>query len=92
MRIDGRTKEQKKTHTVLVTATDKYLSGWGLTKNGLSKCAWACEPKDYKKVFEWVKSRNDMNYVSVNFSGNWYPKNTKHLHIYVVTDGHRALR
>ena len=92
MRIDDRTDEQRKTHHVLVTATDKALSGWGNAKNGVSRCAWACEPKDYEKVLKWVENRSDMKYVDVKYDGKWHPKNTAHLQIYVVTDGHRALR
>lgn len=91
MREDNRTPEQKKTHTVLITATDRFLSGWGLAKNGTSKCAWACRPEqDWRKVYDWVKSRSDMKYVNVQF-GKWYPK-AAHTHIYVVDDNHPSLK
>ena len=30
--IDDRTEEQKKTHTTLITATDKFMSGWGVLR------------------------------------------------------------
>ncbi len=92
IRQDDRTKEQMQTHTTLITATDKFMSGWGKAKNGLSKCAWACKPEHADKVFDWVQNRSDMRYVNMNYSGNWYPKNAAHLHIYVVNEGHPALR
>ena len=33
---DDRTPEQKKTHTLIVLATDRFMSGWGMAKNGVS--------------------------------------------------------
>ena len=89
-RIDERTSEQRKTHTWLVTATDKFMSGWGKCSNGLSKCAWACEPKNRQKVLNWVRNRKEMRYVNEHV-GNWYPKNAEHVHIYIVNDGHPSL-
>jgi hypothetical protein len=82
MRQDDRTPEQKKTHQWLVTATDRFLSGWGLAKGGLSKCAFAC--RDYNEAmdaYKWITKRGDMKYVNIN-TGKWYPK-AKHVHIYV---------
>ena len=89
-RIDDRTPEQKKTHTYLITATDKFMSGWGQAANGLSKCAWACKPEHWEKVYYWVNSRSEMKYVSLNTSGKWYP-DAAHVHIYVVDEDHPAL-
>lgn len=85
--IDQRTKEQKITHNVLITATDRFLSGWG---RGVSKCAWACKREHADKVFTWVDDRSDMKYVNMNFSGKWYPK-AAHVKIYVVDEDHPAL-
>ena len=91
-RIDDRTTEQKETHTVLITATDKFMSGWGDASGGKSKCAWACtKDQDWRKVLDWVEGRDEMKYVNVNFSGKWYPQ-AAHVHIYVVDDNHPALR
>lgn len=89
-RVDDRTQEQKKTHTWLITATDKFMSGWGKASGGLSKCAWACKPENVDKVLQWVKNRSDMKYVNVT-NNNWYPRNAEHVHIYVVKDNHPAL-
>jgi len=89
-RIDDRTPEQKQTHTVLITATDKFMSGWGKASQGASKCAWACRSdQDWRKVLDWVENRSEMKYVNVNTSGKWYPK-AAHVHIYVVDDNHPA--
>jgi len=90
IRKDDRTKEQMKTHRWLVTATDKFMSGWGECQNGTSKCAWACKSEHLDKVFEWVSNRGEMKYVNVT-DGSWYPKNAKHVHIYVVDDNHPSL-
>jgi hypothetical protein len=89
IRQDDRTPEQKKTHTILITATDKFLSGWGQARGGLSKCAWACKPEHADKVFNWVQKRSEMKYVNYN-TGKWYPR-AAHVHIYVVNEGHNAL-
>lgn len=90
-REDDRTPEQMKTHTVLITATDKFMSGWGGAANGKSKCAWACSrDQDYGKVYDWVNNRNEMKHVNINHSGKWYP-NAAHVHIYVVDNNHPAL-
>ncbi len=89
-RIDDRTTEQKRTHTILVTATDKFMSGWGEASQGTSKCAWACrQDQDYNKVLSWVESRPEMIYVNIRFNP-WYPS-AAHVHIYVVDDNHPAL-
>lgn len=90
MRKDDRTKEERKTHRWLVTATDRFMSGWGQAEGGLSKCAWACTAETVDKVYKWVKSRPEMKHVRIT-SRPWYPK-AKHVHIYVVRNGHRALQ
>ena len=89
IRQDDRTAEQMLSHNWLVTATDKFLSGWGKASNGLSKCAWACRPENVDKVYDWVQSRSDMKYVNCT-NNKWHPK-AAHVHIYVVEPGHPAL-
>jgi hypothetical protein len=91
-REDDRTQEQKKTNKILITATDKFMSGWGGASGGASKCAWACrEDQDWGKVLDWVEKRSDMKYVNVNHTGKWYPQ-AAHVHIYVCDDNHPAFR
>lgn len=90
IREDDRTKEQKSTHIYLVTATDKFMSGWGLASGGASKVAWACETWEHAAtVYKWVQGRSDMKYVNIT-SGKWYPK-AAHVHIYVVDENHPGL-
>jgi len=89
-RNDDRTAEHKKTHTWLVTATDRFMSGWGKCEGGASKCAWACKPEHVDQVFKWVSNRDEMKYVGCT-DRPWYPRNAKHVHIYVVENGHTAL-
>ena len=43
---DDRTEEEKRSHAILVIGTDKFMSGWGLAKGGLSYAAWACKKDD----------------------------------------------
>ena len=88
---DDRTADQMKSHTILITATDSFMSGWGGASQGKSKCAWACSPdQDWDKLLDWVENRSDMKYVNVNHSGKWYPKNAAHVHIYVAENDHPA--
>lgn len=90
IREDDRTEEQLKTHTILVTATDKFLSGWGQAKGGDSKCAWACSSREIAdKVFKWVSERKEMKYVGMT-DRPWRP-HAAHVHIYVVDENHPAL-
>jgi hypothetical protein len=91
MRKDDRTPEEKLTHTILITATDKFMSGWGHASNGSSKCAWAVKREHAQKMYKWVNNRSDMKYVNINYSGKWYPK-AAHVHIYVANEDHPALR
>ena len=88
-RVDDRTPEQRTTHNWLITATDRFMSGWGGARGGASKVAWACKPEHAGHVLDWVQSRSDMKYVN-STTGKWYPR-AAHVHIYVVDDEHPAL-
>ena len=89
---DERTREQRMTHTVLITATDKSMSGWGRAKGASSKAAWCCRPEHADAVFEWVSSRKEMKRVNEN-NENWRPDptGTAHVSYYVVEYNHPAL-
>ena len=91
-RIDDRTEAQKKTHTVLVAATDSFMSGWGHAQGGMSYCAWACKPEHRPYVEEWVRARGDMKRVRI-VGGDWRPNRRAgdHTHIYVADDRHHAI-
>lgn len=84
IRNDRRTADQRRTHVYLVTATDRFMSGWGLAAGGASKCAWACDSMSAaKKQYDIIKGRGDMKYVNIHV-GIWRPR-AAHVSIYVVT-------
>jgi hypothetical protein len=91
---DNRTDEQKKTHTLAIVARDKFMSGWGGAKDGVSRCAWAIAPDvNPDRVFNWVKSRSEMQYVNlVDLRTYRTPRGTAHFHIYVCNPDHVAAK
>ena len=85
-----RTEATRATHTTLITATDKWMSGWGAATGGASKVAYCCRPEDSDAVYDWVKS--DDNMTNVNCHGaDWRPAKAAHVSYYVVSPGHMAL-
>lgn len=90
--VDDRTPEQFETHTWIIRALDKFMSGWGHAKGGNSFAAWACKPEHARKVQEWVESRSEMKYVTAcGPKSKPRFRNAAHVHIYVVDDNHPAL-
>jgi len=87
---DDRTPEEHKTHTWLVTATDRFMSGWGHAATGVSKVAWACRQEHMDAVLAWVEAREEMKYVDVH-RNDWHPRNAAHVHIYTVNSNHPAI-
>ena len=88
---DDRTEEEKKELSVIIMATDKFLSGWGRAEGGPSYAGWACRPEDAQTVESWVRSREDMANVR-KVSGNYRPpRRPGHCHIYAVHKNHPAL-
>ena len=87
-RKDDRTEAQQQTHTILVVGTDRFLSGWGAAKGGLSYAAWACTWEQADTMRQRIAGRTDMMRVRtvIDKPGNRYaPKAPcKHLHIYVA--------
>lgn len=79
---DDRTDEQKTTLTYGVVGTDKFMSGWGKAKNGMSYAVWACKPTDIDKVERYVRSRSDMLRVRVVDLRTYRPTASGHCHIY----------
>lgn len=94
---DDRTAAERATHTWLVVGTDRFMSGWGCAKGGVSVAAWAVDPSDWeavKAVREWVGKRGDMSRVRETTDSpkkRYSPKGRGHCHIYVVRAGHPAL-
>jgi hypothetical protein len=91
---DDRTPAEKKTHRWAIVAKDRCMSGWGGASGGASRCAWACAPDvNTDRVFNWVKSRSEMSYVSlVDLDTYRAPRGTAHFHIYVCNSDHVAAR
>jgi len=87
---DDRTSEQMETHTILIVALDKWMSGWGLAENGRSYVAWACKPEHAQFVKNWVANRGDLAYVRVKENG-YKPRGNGHFHVYVVTKNHPSV-
>ena len=89
---DDRTPEQRQTHVLGIVALDRFLSGWGEARGGVSRCAWACHPDvNPDRVFNWVKQRKEMRYVNlVDLRSYRAPRGTAHVHIYVCDPDHVA--
>ena len=88
---DDRTEAEKTTHTWLITATDKFMSGWGNARGGKSKVAWACRPEHACALLDWVDSREEMSFVNATLATNWRPRNCVHMHVYVANANHPAV-
>lgn len=90
IRNDQRTESERGLRLAVVM-TDRFMSGWGEARNGLSYAAWACTAADLPRVLAWVKSRSDASRVRVVANVDKYrPKGAAHLTIYGVSDGHPA--
>ena len=88
---DDRTARQRVTHQYAVMGIDRFLSGWGEATEGLSRCAWACDPDvNINRVESNIKDRSDMQRVRiVDLKTYKPPQNTAHFHIYVLDKNHR---
>ena len=62
---DDRTPEQRKTHTVIVMMTDRFMSGWGEASGGPSYAGWAVVPADLSAYFHLIHNRSDARNVRV---------------------------
>ena len=87
---DRRSPEQRVTHTTIVMGVDIHMSGWGKATGGNSVAAWACRPEDLERVEVWVRSRRDLERVTVT-DGVHVPTGCVHYSLYVVHTEHTAL-
>lgn len=80
---DDRTLTERETHQILIGGTDRFMSGWGGAKGGMSYAFWACEPGDYNACESWVRQRGDI--MRVREVGNDYRPGSgcAHCHVYV---------
>lgn len=88
--VDDRKPRERKTHSVIITMIDTFMTGWGEAKGTNSLAGWACRPEHADQVREWVENRSDSHNVREE-DGDWTPPNGTHCHIYVVNPGHPAL-
>ena len=88
---DDRNTHETFTHSEIVKGRDPGMSGWGQATSGSSYAGWACRPGDVDKVLRWAGNRGDIKRIAI-VSGDYVPAGTGHYHIYVVNDGHNALK
>ena len=69
---------------MVVTATDRFMSGWGKAKGGLSKVGWVCAAQDLNETHSMVKGRSEMKYVNYTLYKDHRPRNCKHFSYYLV--------
>ena len=56
-----------------VTATDKFMSGWGLAKGKTNKVVVICENlTEAEEVEEALHSRDEMKYINIRASKPYY--------------------
>ncbi len=88
---DDRTEAQKATHGIGIAMTDSFMSGWGGASGGTSVAVWACRSEDEHRVERWVRSRKEAKRVRTVLLKGYRPR-CAHCHVYVVDEGHPALR
>ncbi|MAH47048.1 hypothetical protein CMI37_14570 [Candidatus Pacearchaeota archaeon] len=81
--VDDRTDEQKKTHTLAVVGTDRFMSGWGGAAGGLSYAGWAFKDGQEAQCFATIDNRSDMQRVRVVALDGYRAQGAAHCHIYV---------
>lgn len=61
---------------VYVTATDKFMSGWGRAENKINKLVIECDNYDEASlVHDKLLNRGEMKYVNIRMSKPYYDKN-----------------
>lgn len=88
---DDRSAPEHASHPLGVAMTDSFMSGWGGASGGTSVAVWACRPDNLPKVERWVRSRGEARRVRVVTLKGYRPR-CAHCHVYVVNEGHPALR
>lgn len=59
-----------------VTATDKFMSGWGLAENKINKVVVICSSlKEAREVQQALDTRKEMKYVNIRASKPYYNNN-----------------
>ena len=56
-----------------VTATDKFMSGWGLAENKINKVVVVCNSiGEAEEVEEALHRRSEMKYINIRYSKPYY--------------------
>ena len=81
MTNDRRTNEQRESTQFFVNATDRFMSGWGQARGGLSYFCIACDTDAQVDLAEtWLRSRDEMKSVFVSST----PRKRKDCHTSIV--------
>lgn len=68
MTMESLTPPTKKYHCY-VTATDKFMSGWGHAKNKTNKLVFCCNSRQQAfTVKDNLEARDEMKYINICFS------------------------
>lgn len=89
---DDRSAAEQSTHSILWGGRDACLSGWGHAEGRDSYAYWACRPEDSDAVEKWVRSRSDIENVRDSTGDHKYGSGGALVRIYVIREGHPALR
>lgn len=106
MKIQDTRPKNTRRETIAVAARDEFMSGWGEAEGGYSYAAWACKSHDdAEKVSKWLNGREEMQDIQIIEAAtsrdlkmciitavSGFEVETKHLSIYNVNKGHRALK
>lgn len=58
-----------------VTATDKFMSGWGLAENKINKMVFECDSyEEAEHIENQLNNRDEMKYVNIRDSKPYYNK------------------
>lgn len=69
-----------------VTATDKFMSGWGRAKDKINKVVIECDNYDEAdRIESKLMEREEMKYVNISSNKPYYNVNT-HVTTYVTKD------
>ena len=91
--IINDTRKMASEYPYMVSAYDKFMSGWGMAKGGKSVAVWCCySPQDQEKIVKWLRNRSEMRYIKTRFATKWRPKNAAHVSYYAVDSDHPALK
>lgn len=76
-----------------VTATDKFLSGWGKADNKINKIVVEVDNyQDAQKAYDKLMKRNDMKYVNISSSMPYYSSHKYYVSMYDLNNNYDWIR